>query len=966
MNNPSAHQTDSDQRAPLEVLAAEYAEKMRTGKMTSIDDYVRSYPELESEIRELFPTILALENMKISQAKSFATKATMLPLKLKELGDFEIIREIGRGGMGIVFEALQRSLQRHVALKVLPKAALLDPQQLQRFSREAHIAAKLHHSHLVSLHGAGEHDGYHFLVMELVAGASLDKILPVIAGKLNVKKSKTANDEPDPLLNTQNSGEKINLVAERIAEKLAGPLDREPTRSDRQQYFRQVAEIGRDAAGAIDYAFEQGVLHRDIKPANLILDDAAHVWVSDFGMARSLEGSDTTRSRDPLTKTIGGTFAYMSPESFDGQLTRQSDVYSLGITLYEMLTLQPVDSDKEIGSAIRRLADTTNTLPEPRKLDPTIPKDLETIVLKAISKRTKDRYQTALLLVDDLQRFLDGRPVTANRTSLLQHTVRWCNRNRLSAALLTSAAALLVLLGVVLATGFYRAQATNTTVKNSLMREIHLRKQSQHSLNVATEALDRIYHELVPDDLNISAYVPSNFGGEVEATSEDQTRSLAVSMETAAILDDLIDFYQQLANEFEHRGPLAESTIRSLGRIGDIYFYLGDFDQAADRYQMSLEKINANRQHLSTPTNGSVEEARILNQLGIVYRRLGADLESISAHIAALDLLTEDDVANNFSARFQLARTHYLIGRDDVESAAMVAAGRIGHSLRTPDLIEREDQDLNENLGKFRWTESEAQRKRKKYHVEKAIEILRKLDQQGQQNSSCQFLMGCCARELNDPTVDPSEIFTHLVDRFPGNPHYRYELVETLRAPVSATRDPQRQRPPRGGNDAKLKLALGHTDWLVRHYPDVPQYQLSRMHVLHRLGHIYNGRFRNDGSALDREKVWQAIEFLTKANDQADSLADQWPGVGNRLWSVVVKASLADALLRNEEMKYAAEVIYDAAKKFEDLVKNETVDKQSVDGEFAENNLEIIRQILLKLAGQADSTRAIELLKLIE
>lgn len=928
---PEDHSPSDVRREPLEVLAAEYSEKIRCGQLVSVDDYVRRCPELEAEIKELFPTIAALEKMKVADNKDQARLATTLPLTLTELGDFDIIREIGRGGMGIVFEAVQRSLGRRVALKVLPKAALLDPKQLHRFSREAHIAAKLHHSHLVSLHGVGEHDGYHFLVMELIDGASLDKILPLVRRKLHPQNHQKPGSE-DPEAEDQ----KIDLAAERIAEKLVGPLDDPPTHSDKKNYFRLVAAIGSDAAGAIQYAFQQGVYHRDIKPANLILDHDTQIWISDFGLARSLVSPEGEVLEDAqVTETIDGTFAYMSPESFDGQLTQQSDVYSLGVTLNEMLTLQPVWADESFSSGIKRLSDDSHKLPPLRSVDASIPRDLETIVLKATAKRPSERYATAGLMAVDLQRFLDNRPVKANRTSVLQHAVRWVDRNRLSTALIATAALMLGLLLAVLATSFYRVQSSNRQVTASLKRETKLREQSQHSLAVATKALDGIYHELVPDDLNISSYVTSEVGDSEVRNGETEIRSTEVSVETAAVLDNLVDFYQQLAKEADHQSPLAAATISSLGRIGDIYLHLGNLDQAAQRYHQALKEFDLHKDTSDLPVSVSVETARILNQLGIVYRSQEYFVESHFAYVAALDELADVADQNDFSAQFQMARTHYLMGKRKKDNAAKVAVDQVMDASRffPPPPIGRSSK---RGAGGNR-----------DHHLDAAIEILSDLREPSQNNTSCDFLLGCCFRESGD-TVGALETFMDLVTEHPENPHFRFELVDTLFKPEHSHRGRDGGQFPKADEAENLLLALEQADWLVQRYPNAPRYGLARMHVLHRLGHTFHRQFKSGQPRGDQQQIQTAIEYLELADQQATLLLDQWPNLTDHLlWSVVVKASLTDALLKDSRSDSAADVALSAIDLF-----NELLVRKRLGENYDDQDIRQIHYVLSNLADQ--------------
>src|SRR5262249_21877216 len=201
-------------------------------------------------------------------------------------------------------------------------------------------------------------------------------------------------------------------------------------------YFRSVARLGMQAAEGLAYAHQHGLLHRDIKPANLLLDGRGTVWVTDFGLAKA-EGSDELTSPGDIV----GTARYMAPERFQGEADARSDVYGLGVTLYEMLTLRPAFEDSNRARLIERVAH--EEPPRPRKLEPHIPRDLETIVLKAIAKDPAGRYPTAEALAEDLQRFLADRPIRARRTPWHERTWRWCRRNRVVASLLAAVGVLL-------------------------------------------------------------------------------------------------------------------------------------------------------------------------------------------------------------------------------------------------------------------------------------------------------------------------------------------------------------------------------------------------------------------------------------------------------------------------------------------------------------------------------------------
>ena len=359
---------------------------------------------------------------------------------VRELGDYRILREIGRGGMGIVYEAEQVSLLRHVALKVLPAHSLLDPSRLERFKREARAAARLHHTNIVPIYGVGEQAGLHYFVMQFIVGRSLDHVL------LDLKKQQ----EPDRSTTVATTTGDVHDAPPGVGPiaLASGELsDRSPQwvhSGSRRTHYRDVARIGQHVAEALDYAARQGVLHRDIKPANIMLDEAGGVWVMDFGLAKLADGDDLTQSGELL-----GTLRYMAPERFQGRFDARSDVYSLGLTLYQTLTLRSAydEADRE-----RLIAQILNVdPPPPRWLEGAIPRDLETIVLKAIAREPQGRYATAGELASDLSRFLAGRPIQARRISVAERLWRWCRRNPGWAAL----TALVVVLGLATSCYFF-------------------------------------------------------------------------------------------------------------------------------------------------------------------------------------------------------------------------------------------------------------------------------------------------------------------------------------------------------------------------------------------------------------------------------------------------------------------------------------------------------------------------------
>ncbi len=330
------------------------------------------------------------------------------------LGPFEILREIGRGGMGIVFEAKQPGLDRRVALKVLPSSGLFHESTIQRFENEAKAVASLHHSNIVPLFEAGEDEGVRYYAMQLIEGRSLDQVIR------ELRESDSHDEAP---LETLVGSSVVRATADRESDASASRPRATPRRA-----HAAVARIGIQVAEALVAAHRKGILHRDIKPSNLILEESGRVWVTDFGLAR-LADSDLTGSSDFL-----GTLRYMSPERFEGRGDERLDIYALGATLYEIAARRPAFPGSDQLELLDRIQ--KETPPPLDRLVPDLPRDLQTVIEKCLSKEPARRYRSARDLADDLQRFLESRPIQARRASLVERSVFWSRRNPAAAVLL--------------------------------------------------------------------------------------------------------------------------------------------------------------------------------------------------------------------------------------------------------------------------------------------------------------------------------------------------------------------------------------------------------------------------------------------------------------------------------------------------------------------------------------------------
>ena len=367
--------TPGDDRNPVERLAEEFLDRRRRGEQPTLREYLERHPELADDIRDLFPALMVedLGERSCDTTGSLAADHGVAPgIRPRRLGDYRILREIGRGGMGVVYEAEQESLGRRVALKVLSAGSLADPKQVRRFEREAKAAARLHHTNIVPVFGVGRQDGHHYFVMQFIAGLGLDAVLddlrrlrdakafaqPLLAsrgpdglaaaevarlliiGRFDVQgrpadgcvtESFDAADPDAPTVAAANGP-----AADASAAILRSLAERSAASGPDRRFYRSVARIGIQVAEALEYANRQGILHRDVKPSNRLLDSRGNVWVADFGLAKTAEADDLSHTGDIL-----GTIRYMAPERFRGTCDARSDVYSLGLTLYELVALRP-------------------------------------------------------------------------------------------------------------------------------------------------------------------------------------------------------------------------------------------------------------------------------------------------------------------------------------------------------------------------------------------------------------------------------------------------------------------------------------------------------------------------------------------------------------------------------------------------------------------------------------------------
>ncbi len=401
------------QRDPLELLFSEYVDRCRAGEQIDLAGFAAENPDQEEEILELFPTLAALEDFKkpsppISDVDREKIQSGLL------MGDYQLLREIGVGGMGVVYEASQQSMQRRVALKVLPREFSRQKDRRERFMQEARTVAQLSYRNIVPIIDFGEADERCYFAMRLIEGVGLDWVVL----RRNQNSEPITSHEVLDHFQQQGvplTGEKAESNEEDDEDSLAFEFDyaahsaskhakQQPRWTLKTDSWKQIARIGVQAARALEHAHNAGILHRDIKPGNLLLDYEGILWITDFGLAKSEKELSLTGTND-----VVGTMRYISPERFHGQVDARSDLYALGLTLIELCINRPVFDQSNSSLLMRNIME--GNIPAPRSINKKIPAGLETILLKATAKQPTQRYQSAAEMIDDLRAFARGLEV---------------------------------------------------------------------------------------------------------------------------------------------------------------------------------------------------------------------------------------------------------------------------------------------------------------------------------------------------------------------------------------------------------------------------------------------------------------------------------------------------------------------------------------------------------------------------
>ncbi len=774
----------------------------------------------------------------------------------RRLGDFILQREIGRGGMGVVYEARQISLGRQVAIKLLPFAAVLDSNQIARFKNEAQAAAQLQHPNIVPVFAIGVERGVHYYAMRLIDGQPLDRAISQLRQSPESEALVCPPTEPF-LPDRYDSLDREGSVSHVDAPSTKRSILTEHSES-RRDYYRAVAALGIQAAEALHAAHDYGVVHRDIKPSNLLLDQESKIWITDFGLARCQSDVTLTKTGDLL-----GTLRYMSPEQALGQsafVDHRTDIYSLGITLYELLTLSPA-FDGENSPALLRQIENDEPLPI-RQIQSDVPVDLETVVLTAMSKARDDRYATAQDFAADLQRFLDGRPTIAKPPALFERAAKWARRHKqiVTAAL---SACLLLILGLSVSTVMIARAKTEAQASSQRARDYY---------RDAKEAVDL--------GLDLS----------------EELRNIAGAQNVRQrYLETVIEAYQRFAAQESDDPALRAETALTLSKIGTIHNRIGSKEDAIAAY---LQAIHGFQEAIATEPD-DLEHRRHLalchNNLGLLYVDVGDVAKASRAYgeaIAVQQKLVAKERTNT-QYRADLALSHNNLGLVQAHSNQITraeesyrAAIEIQRSLVTDDpdnpgyarALAGSFQNMSSLLAKTSPEEAIM-------YNQKAQEIYVKLGAKNPdvlelQHSRAILLNNLGTILLNGKKIDEAEdchrqaieILEQLTNKEPSFTSYRADLA------LSYNRL-GRVQSQRGDDAAAIetyKTAIYWQDMLVRQDP-----RNATVHST--LGGIYHNLAVLLERAKQYENAAEALRHAIKLQRVAHEAAPQWSAFRDHL-----------------------------------------------------------------------------------
>jgi serine/threonine protein kinase len=820
-----------------------YIAEVEAGRPVDPERLLSEHPSIAEPLRACLATLDFVRRAARSLSRSTRGAAgetsaePVLPFPAAtQLGDFRLLREVGRGGMGVVYEAEQVSLGRRVALKVLPFAAVLDPRQLQRFRNEAQAAAHLHHTNIVPVFAVGCEHGVHYYAMQYIEGHTLADVIR----ELRVQ----AGLEPG----SEASGSGISSLT-------AQSLNLSPSDSTRSRvFFRAAAGLGLQAAEALEHAHAMGVVHRDVKPSNLLLDARGNLWVADFGLAKFEGAPGVTMSGDLL-----GTLRYMSPEQALARrvvIDHRSDIYSLGVTLYELLTLEPAFQGRDRQEVLREIA--FGDPRSPRRVNGAVPVELETIVLKAMTREPERRYATARELAGDLRRYLEEKPILARRATLAEKAAKWARRHR---TLVRAALVVLVLAVIGLGVSTYLVAGANRRTGAALV-------QAERNFGKARAVVDRMFTWLSEDPL---AKTPHMEG--VRKT----------------LLEEALRFYQGFLEERSDDPVVRRELGRAQLRVGAIQEMLGQLGLAEEAFQEALTAAETLASDYPGEAMHVEDAARAWSRISGIRRQTGrreAAQEAAGRAVALRERLTREFPAERaFKLELAIALT---------QLASLPRAGfqydeaRATYEKALEILLELEKTDperLDEaralayshyNLGMlFKETgllrEAEEAYRQALTRWEK-VSRARPAPGAVFEEAAARYSLGVllAQSERPEPARESYEaalsLQVKLARDFPGVPQYKevlaatYNSLGTLHSELRKSEEAEKY----------FREALALQERLAGDYPGVPLYRRELGRSLNNLGIVLQDQLGRPG---------EARESYSRARDIYRALTTDFPGV---------------------------------------------------------------------------------------
>jgi eukaryotic-like serine/threonine-protein kinase len=935
----------SESISPIEILVEEYAALLRQGSSVTIEEFAARHPDHAVALRKILVAVDLVERAALQSVIASGSQAGNGFQQFEKnipnsFGDFDIVRELGRGGMGIVYVAKQRSLKRLVALKVLPSSGPQAIKNRQRFRREAESAASLHHTNIVPVFGIGEQDGILFYAMQLIDGVPLNHVLDALLGSENphdnatlgsvpqgrsqhfapaqaaaqlfqaeanavhdvVFQSTASNDDSTqrqeqtvafqtfkPRQSTLDSTVTISQSAKPAQDAESGQshgsldFDTHPgvIATDKGLsevatpgielnaiYFRNVARITASAANALQYAHQQGILHRDIKPGNLLLDRDTTLWITDFGLARPTDIANVTQ-----TGEIVGTLRYMAPEQFHGQADQRTDIYSLGLTLFELLTLKPAVEFQH--GKLKYCDSSSGDLQPSFAKHLKVPRDLQTICLKACAHDSAQRYQHACDLEEDLRRYLEDRPILARRISPLERLVRWSRRNPALAGLITLSASLLVLIVILQAISNqekqqniakireeYERAEENVKLKSQALESARIAKQrAENNLQLAMEAFDQVVTNVSSRGLAMNSITELDGESELISFADAELNSADVQL-----LDTLISFFDRFAQE--NGTNLKLQSAIAIRRVGDIQFHLGRVDEADKSYRKAIEYYEA-----AKVEDGNVSRdlalVEVYTQLVQVNARQGNMAVAMATQQKARQILERSPLLKeNEQGRYALA-----VLLNNFASFGLRVGGEVRPRPRLQQFFPFRPGGPVDGPGGNGQPPGLAMRMKREIDANReARKILLELVAERPETEAYQITLAQNYRDeirisrfLRDPAqgekaiAEAIKILQELRQKNPDSLLIQYQLAETLGTPVTG----------RPSEYQRLNEALEICDRLIQLQPNIPEYRALRGSLLVRQAALRLGNGRRD----------EAERILLEALDYQKSLADQFPEV---------------------------------------------------------------------------------------